>query len=164
MGVADSGRMVFENRATQGSGSERRGLMPHDAGALTGFRILVVDDNEDTRRLLSIVLEQAGATAIARDSVPAAMKVFEEEAPPELVITDIQLLQLDGYELMDAIRALPAERGGEVPAIAVSGDTDLHTRKKVERSGFDLFLPKPVEPGELLTAARAMLGSSRVDG
>lgn len=156
--------MVFENRATHSSGSERGGLKPHDVGALTGFRILVVDDNDDTRRLLSIVLEQAGAIAIARESVSAALKVFEEEAPPELVITDIQLLQLDGYELIDAVRALPADRGGEVPAIAVSGDTDVHTRKKVERSGFDLFLPKPVEPGELLTAARAVLGSGAARG
>jgi CheY-like chemotaxis protein len=138
--------------------------MPHDVGVLTGFRILVVDDNDDTRRLLSIVLEQAGAIAIARDSVSAALKVFEEEAPPELVITDIQLLQRDGYELIGAVRALPADRGGEVPAIAVSGDTDVHTRKKVERSGFDLFLPKPVEPGELLTAARAVLGSGAARG
>lgn len=156
--------MVFENRATHASGAERRGRLPHDVAALTGTRILVVDDNEDTRRLLSIVLEQAGAIAIARDSVSAAMAVFEEAPPPELVISDIQLLQRDGYDLIGAIRALPADRGGEVPAIAVSGDTDVHTRKKVERSGFDLFLPKPVEASELLTAARAVLCSSATTG
>jgi len=156
--------MVFENRATHGLGAERRGLMPQDAGALTGKRILVVDDNADARRLLSIVLEQAGAIAIARDSVSAAMKVFEEGAPPDLLVTDLQLLQLDGFELIDAVRALPADRGGEVPAIAVSGDTDVHTRKKVERSGFDTFLPKPVEAGELLAAARAVLRSGDTGG
>jgi CheY-like chemotaxis protein len=148
--------MVFDNRATHRAESERRRLEPHEAAALTGTRILVVDDNDDTRRLLAIVLEQAGAVAIARESVSAAMKVFEETRV-ELVITDIQLLQLDGYELMGAIRALPADRRGDVPAIAVSGDTDVHTRKKVERAGFDLFLPKPVGAHELLAAARTVL-------
>src|SRR5271155_6109011 len=88
--------------------------------ALHGARVLVVDDDADTREVLTAVLELSGALVSTAESAAEAMRAFERD-PPRLLISDIGLPDEDGFSLLRRVRALPASRGGTIPAIALTG-------------------------------------------
>jgi CheY-like chemotaxis protein len=118
---------------------------------LEGLRILVVDDETDSRNFTSFVIEQAGAQVVA---VPCAIAALEaiQQMPFDLLISDIGMPDMDGYRLMRQIRQLPAAQSGQILAIALTayaGDLD---RQKVLEAGFQHHLSKPIEPDQLVEA------------
>ncbi len=118
---------------------------------LSGVRVLVVDYEQDNRDFLVVLLESYGASVRAVASAHEALTSLIEQ-PPHLLVSDIGLPGIDGYTLIREIRSLPPERGGKIPAIALtafSGDT---ARKQSLGTGFTLHLSKPVEPNVLATA------------
>ncbi len=124
---------------------------PTCAVELNGIRVLVVDDEADTREFLSFLLEEYGAKVTA---VPSAFKALEalRQAKPDLLLSDIGMPEMDGYMLIRQIRAMPPEQGGQIPAIALTayaGETD---HKQVLAAGFQKHVTKPVEPAELVAA------------
>jgi len=114
---------------------------------LEGLRVLVVDDELDTREMIGALLMDESATVLLAGSVAEAVRLLEREQV-DLLISDLAMPGEDGYALIARLRGLP--RGSEVPAIALTGHARAEVRAEVMRAGFDLHLPKPVDPEELL--------------
>jgi signal transduction histidine kinase/ActR/RegA family two-component response regulator len=144
---------------------ERRTAAPTASPAprlprLDGLRILVVDDNPDGRVLTSLVLTQAGATVKAVASAREALRMLDLEQPDALV-SDIGLPGEDGYGLLRQIRQLESERGGFLPALALTGYARAEDRDRILAAGFQAHVPKPVEPVELAAAIAAITSRPR---
>ena len=120
-----------------------------------GLKVLVVDDEPDTRELLKKALSQCGAVVTAAGSVQEALEALEESRP-EILISDIGMAGEDGYELIGKVRALPVEKGGKIPAIALTAYARVEDRLRALRSGYQMHVPKPVELTELVAVVAAL--------
>lgn len=126
--------------------------------ALNGVRLLVVDDHEDVRFLLSTILRQYGAEVTGAESVAKALEIFGIWRP-NIIISDIGMPEADGYELISKIRSLSEEEGGQIPAIALTAFTKEEDRQQIISAGFQSHVPKPVEPTELVTIINSLVGN-----
>jgi signal transduction histidine kinase len=124
---------------------------------LGGLRVLVVDDEADTRDMLRAVLEHCHAEVVTAESASEALAEIAR-LRPDVLISDVGMPADDGYALIAKVRALPAERGGQIPAAALTAYVRAEDRVKVLRSGFQLHVPKPVEPAELVTVVALLAG------
>ena len=125
--------------------------------SLQGLKVLVVDDEADTRELIREVLKECGSEVIMSRSVEEALEALEQYKP-DILISDLGMPDEDGYSLISKIRALPAERGGEIPAAALTAYARAEDRMRVLRSGFQFHLPKPVDSAELVTVVASLAG------
>jgi PAS domain S-box-containing protein len=133
-------------------------VLPFDCPPeLDGLRLLVVDDEEDTRTLLKVVLEQCGASVTTASSVREAIAVLKESRP-DVLISDLGMPEEDGYSLIKRVRALSEEDGGKTPSAALTAYARAEDRMKVLRSGFQIHIPKPVEPAELVAVVANLAG------
>jgi PAS domain S-box-containing protein len=124
---------------------------------LEGLHVLVVDDEGDGRRLVRAVLEKCGAKVTAADSAAAALNLIQE-LRPDILLSDLGMPGEDGYSLIKKVRALSAEQGGTIPAAALTAYARVEDRMKVLRAGFQIHLPKPVEPAELVAVVANLSG------
>ena len=122
---------------------------------LDGLRILIVDDEPDTRDLLRQGLEYCGANVRLAGSAAEAVDAMVAEVP-DILISDIGMPGIDGYDLIRQIRELPAEDGGKVAAIALTAYTRVEDRLQALRAGYDMHVPKPVELAELVAVAASV--------
>ena len=131
-----------------------RDLLPPDNGTdrLDGMDILVVDDEPDTRELLKQGLEFCGARVRVAGSATEAVDSLMAKIP-DILISDVGMPGIDGYDLIRQIRTLPIERGGKVAAIALTAYTRMEDRLHALRAGYDMHVPKPVELAELVAVA-----------
>ena len=125
--------------------------------SLQGLKVLVVDDEADTRELISEVLKECGSEVITSNSAADALIALEEHKP-DILISDLGMPDEDGYSLISKIRALPDERGGQIPAAALTAYARAEDRMRVLRSGFQFHLPKPVDSAELVTVVASLAG------
>jgi PAS domain S-box-containing protein len=116
-----------------------------------GLRILIVDDETDTLDLLAAALGQKGVEVKAETRVEDALETIKEWQP-DIIVSDIAMPEEDGYSLIKKLRDLPPEQGGAIPAIALTAYVGVKERTRVLESGFQMYVPKPVEPSELLSA------------
>ena len=124
---------------------------------LEGLRVLLVEDEPDARDLLVAVLTQCRADVRAVSN--AADALLELEAwQPEVLISDIEMPGEDGYTLIRKIRLLPPERGGKIPAAALTAYARAEDRMRALLAGFQLHVPKPVEPAELAAVVASLAG------
>jgi CheY-like chemotaxis protein len=132
---------------------------PDDAApdALKGMKILVVDDEPDARRLIKRLLETCQASVFTAESAEAALKIVAAERP-DILLSDIGMPVVDGYELLRQVRALGPERGGRIPAIALTAFARSEDRARALRAGFLLHVAKPVEPRELIATLATVAG------
>jgi len=128
---------------------------PDSADRLDGLRILAVDDEPDTRELLKQGLEFLGAKVKVVGSAAEAIDSLRG-SPPDILISDIGMPGTDGYDLIKQVRALPPDRGGKVPAIALTAYTRVEDRLHALRAGYDMHVPKPVELAELVAVAASV--------
>jgi CheY-like chemotaxis protein len=126
-----------------------------DTGFLKGLAILFVDDSPDERELFELRLGTLGADVTAVESAIQALGVLER-GETELLVTDIVLPELSGYDLLRAMHERPPERGGAVPALAVTGFVDTEEAMRPLSAGFDGFLAKPYSTGDLVSAIRRL--------
>lgn len=124
---------------------------------LEGLRVLVVEDDADSRTLVSMMLKRQGAEVLAVGTADEAMSTIALESA-DVLISDIGMPDQDGFELIRKIRKLPAERGGSIPAIALTGYATAKDRERAFAEGFQTHLPKPIEPAELVNAIAALTG------
>jgi PAS domain S-box-containing protein len=118
---------------------------------LHGVRVLVVDDEPDNRDFLAFLLQAYGASVRAAASAHEALSSLVEEQP-DLLVSDIGMPEMDGYMLIRQIRSLPAEQGGQIPAIALTAYAEETIQQQPHGTGFTLHFPKPIEPVLLATA------------
>jgi CheY-like chemotaxis protein len=118
---------------------------------LSGVKILVVEDQQDARDLMSEIVREAGAEISEARSVAEALKAFRVFRP-DVLVSDIAMPDEDGYSLLRRVRQWPPEEGGLTPAIAVTAYAREEDRIRSVSAGFQIHLPKPFEPAELTTA------------
>jgi len=134
------------------AGSEQeRGKRLVTPPALTGIRVLVVDDHDDTRDFLAIVLGHYGAEVRTATSARTALAAFER-TKPHVLVSDIAMPGEHGYSLIQTVRALAPEQGGRVPAIALTAYVRTEDRERALAAGYTRHLVKPVDPIDLARA------------
>ena len=123
---------------------------------LAGVRVLVVDDDADARDLVAEALLIAGAVVRTADSAEATLAAFAQDDDVDIIVSDIGMPGVDGYELMRRIRRLPGARG-RVPSIAVTAYARPGDREEAMQAGFNAHLTKPVEIDELLRTIASLV-------
>jgi CheY-like chemotaxis protein len=118
--------------------------------ALKGISILVVEDDDDTRDLLKVLLETQGALVTATPSVMEALQSYDQSRP-DVIVADIGMPDYNGYTLIGRVRARDREKGKIVPAIALTAFTTAIDRDTVLSAGFQVHMPKPFEPNRLIS-------------
>jgi len=122
---------------------------PENQTRLDGVHVLLVDDGEDIRRFLTVVLEKYGAQVTAVASAAEAFTALGE-VRPHIILSDIGMPGEDGFSLIKRIRALPPDAGGQTPAIALTAFARAEDRAEVLRAGFEAHLAKPIDAMELM--------------
>lgn len=124
---------------------------------LKGLRIIAIDDDDDARELIRRVLSEAGAEVATAASAEAALGLLEGQIP-DLLISDIGMPGKDGYQLIREVRLLSEDRGGKVPAIAVTAFARSEDRTRALVAGFNLHISKPIDPSEVIASAASLTG------
>ncbi|MBD2460905.1 response regulator [Oscillatoria sp. FACHB-1407] len=125
--------------------------MINDFPDLSGIRILLVDDDADTRELITFVLEQCQAEVMAVMSAQAGFAAIAQNSP-DLLISDISMPDEDGYSLMRRIRAYEVEQGRQqIPAIALTAFARDEDQRAAFAVGFQQYFAKPINPFDLVT-------------
>jgi PAS domain S-box-containing protein len=127
--------------------------------SLAGIRALVVDDDGDARDLLAEVLRASGVDVVLAASATEGLAAFERQQP-DVLVTDLAMPETDGFELIRRIRALPSDRGGRVPAVAVTAYARAEDSERSLTSGFQAHLTKPIDSERLLSAIADLAGRS----
>jgi len=128
----------------------------HDP-SLDGVRVLLIDDHPVVRAVITRLLEDWGAKVTAVPGVSEALEALGRERP-SVVLSDIQMPGEDGYALIRKLRALPADRGGQIPAAALTGLTGDEDRARVLRAGFQGHVAKPVDARRLVEVVTMLAG------
>ncbi|MBD3560120.1 response regulator, partial [Planktothrix sp. FACHB-1355] len=124
--------------------------------SLSNVSVLVVDDEADTRELLTVVLERAGASVRAAASVHEALQVIQQ-SQPDILISDVGMPEQDGYALIRQVRQIELEQVSTIPAIALTAYAREEDCRQLLNAGFQLHLPKPVEPAVLVAAVASQI-------
>lgn len=122
---------------------------------VTQLSVLVVDDVPDVTEMIELFLKHAGYEVTSADSATRALEMANDIAF-DLVISDIGMPAMNGYELAEALRGLPNYR--DIPIIAVTGYTEYDDRGRALRAGFNAHLTKPIDPSQLLNLMKQLLG------
>ena len=128
-----------------------------DGTALEGLRLLVVEDDLDSREMLVMVFERGGARVSAAASAEEAMEALQR-ATPDVLVSDIGLPGEDGHELIRKVRAREAEEGGRLLALALTAYAGSEARGRALAAGFDVQVAKPVVPAELVAQVALLAG------
>jgi CheY-like chemotaxis protein len=121
-----------------------------DPRVLDGVSVLVVEDEDDNRQALAAVLDRYGARVKVARSAGEAIDALEA-AIPDVLVSDIGMPGADGYELIRRVRSLNPERGGGLPALALTAYAGERERRMAAEAGYQDFLVKPVAPPRLVT-------------
>jgi CheY-like chemotaxis protein len=129
--------------------------------ALKGMRVLVVDDEQDARDLLTMTLTQSGAEVRTSTTVREALEALDQWSP-DVLVSDIGMPKEDGYALIRKVRKLKPERCGTIPALALTGYASDEDAARAREAGYHLHLPKPVSPNELVAAVANLARTARL--
>jgi CheY-like chemotaxis protein len=124
--------------------------------ALGGLKGLIVDDEADTRDFVRVVLESCGSEVATASSVSEALDLLESNRL-DFLISDLGMPSEDGYELIRRVRGLPAERGGDTPAAALTAYARPDDRYRALRAGFQVFIAKPIDPETLVSTVASLM-------
>ncbi len=128
---------------------------PAPGAGIRGLRVLVVDDEADAREMLALVLAQGGALVTAVGSVREALDALEA-GQPDVLVSDVDMPEEGGYALIQQVRARSRERGGQVPAVALTAHARAEDRTRILAAGFQMHAPKPIDPDELAAVIQSL--------
>lgn len=132
-------------------------MKPNDQ--LEGVRVLVVEDDRDTREIVQFVLEQSGAVVTSAESVPQALDAYAAAAP-NVVVADIGLPVYNGYALIARIREEDAKLGRNTLAIALTAFTSPADKDTALSTGFQAYMAKPFDPAVLISTISGLVKST----
>jgi signal transduction histidine kinase len=138
------------------AGTAAPGPAPDDAPPLAGASILVVDDEPDAREVLLRILAREGAVVRAAASVDEGLTALAE-FHPDVLVSDIGMPEQDGYDLIRRVRVLPADDGGQVPAVALTAYASVDDAQRIRSAGFQAHIAKPVDPDRLILSLRSLV-------
>lgn len=147
----------FTNKKAAAGRLHQKNLSIDCLPELSDLRVLLVDDEADSRELLKIILDNCEADVTTASSAAEAFELFQNSRF-DIIISDIGMPDEDGFSLIRKIRKLSAERGGKIPAIALTAYARAEDRQQALRAGFQMHVAKPVEPDELLTVVANLAG------
>jgi CheY-like chemotaxis protein len=124
---------------------------------LDGLHILVVEDDLDTREAMTLLLQQFGASVTAAASARDGLRALGL-LQPDILLSDLSMPGEDGYDLIRQVRALPPDRGGRIPAAAVTARTSAEDRRRTRAAGFQAHLAKPLDADELASVVARLVG------
>jgi len=133
---------------------------PASFPTLSGLRVLVLDDEPDTREAVSAVLEGCGAQVVAVAKVSEAL-AFLARGATDLVVSDIAMPVEDGYRFIAELRRAPAEHGATLPVLAFTAHAGAEERLRILEAGFDEFIAKPIEARDLVAAVARLAKRGR---
>jgi CheY-like chemotaxis protein len=142
---------LIQLRIDESDASGDSAVRSPQSAVLQGLRVVVVDDDKDSLELASTVLEQAGAQVSRARSAVAALELIVS-GRPDVLVADIGMPGVDGYELMRRVRALAPEQGGRTPAAALTAYARPEDREQARAAGYQLHLSKPALPDALVEA------------
>lgn len=155
------------NNARTVQPNESNDVLLDNFPSLDGLRVLVVDDAVDTLELIEFILKQCKAQVTTATSAAEAFEAITQsgryaiaKSAPDILISDIGMPEEDGYSLIARIRAIEAERGTPLPAIALTAFARDEERTRALNAGFQMHIPKPVEPAQLVAAVASLAGRS----
>lgn len=128
---------------------------------LKGLRVLVIDDEADARELLTMTLTQGGAEVRTAATVAAALEILDQWKP-HVLVSDIGMPGEDGYDLIRRVRAMESERGGTIPALALTGYATAEDAARAHAAGYQTHLSKPVSPSDLVAAVASLASEASV--
>ncbi len=131
---------------------EMKQSAPNEDKLLDKIKILVVEDDPDSREVLQLLLEQSGAQVESAESASVAMNLLQESDThlPDVIVSDLAMPDEDGYSLLNRIRKLSAEKGGKIPALALSAFATNENKQKAYDAGFQKYHTKPFEPDGII--------------
>lgn len=147
---------LLERSGGSGEVEEAGGEFDQEPPNFAGVRVLVVDDDVDSRDLIAFILEEYGATVRVVASASEALDIFPL-LQPDILLSDIGMPDMDGYMLIRSIRSLPNAQGGEIPAIALTAYAGEIDHRQILMAGFQQHITKPVEPLDLAKAIVQLL-------
>jgi hypothetical protein len=153
--------------AREGDGEARKAPIPDvmpgkvpDRMAGAGIRVLVVEDDPETREILAAILDRSGFSHRLSAGAREALQLLDEWLP-DVVVSDIGMPDVDGYEFVRELRSRSPEKGGRIPALALSAFARGEDRKLALASGYQAHVAKPVEPGDLVAAITTLTGNAQ---
>ena len=156
--VVVAGQPAIAEQTTKTTATE-----PLSAIQLAGVRVLIVDDDQDTRDLIPEMLRSRGAAVTAVASADECLAAIDA-AIPHVLVSDIAMPGRDGHELIRRVRQRAPDAGGLVPAIALTAYARDEDRDRSLAAGFQMFLPKPVDLDTLLASIAGLARSNATDG
>jgi CheY-like chemotaxis protein len=120
-----------------------------------------VDDEADARELIRAILAQCGAEVTIAATVRAALEALDQ-APFDVLVSDIAMPDENGYDLIRNVRAREAKRGGQIPALAVTAYARIEDRAQAIAAGYQQHAAKPIEPAELAAAVATLAGRGQL--
>ena len=142
-------------------GEPKKRITKKEGKPLSGVSLLVVEDDTDSREVLQLFLEQSGADVISAESSEKAMTLLQKANGnlPDVIVSDLAMPDEDGYSLMSRIRELPEERGGKIPALALSAFASNDNKQKAFEAGFQKYHTKPFEPDGIIEDIREIVNA-----
>jgi CheY-like chemotaxis protein len=131
---------------------QRRGA---GGSRLRGVTVLAVDDDPDSLQLLEEILGAAGAAVLCARSASAALRILDIQKP-DVIVSDLGMPGRDGFEFIAAVRQRGSDRGGRIPAAALTAYARAEDRRRALAAGFQLHLSKPIDPGELIDSVAGL--------
>lgn len=157
MGAAFTVNLPVLNNAAKVSETENN-IYRSDEKVLEGLKILVVEDDYDSRNVLTLFLEQLGAKVESADSAKGALELINNMIlSPDVIISDIAMPEEDGNSLIRKIRSMENENHKNIPAIALSAFTAIENKEKSFESGFQIYHTKPFDPDLLIEEIRSLV-------
>ncbi|MFT3770680.1 MAG: response regulator [Minicystis sp.] len=138
--------------------SDREGAPPAET-RLEGIRVLVVDDEDDTRELVTMLLERQGAEVVSAASAEGGFAMLRQHAP-DVLLSDLGMPHEDGYSLIRRVRLLAPSEGGAIPAAALTAYAEAEIGERVRSAGFQAHVAKPVDPAMLAMLVANLAGAS----
>jgi PAS domain S-box-containing protein len=148
----------LESRRLESQAPQTKGRKTsEECGRLDGVRVLVVEDDPDTLDMLKFIFDECGAEVITATSASEGLEALERFRPDAL-ISDIAMPGQDGYELIRQVRSREPERGGKIPAVAITAYVTAEDRVRALAAGFQMYVAKPVDPEELIAVVASVTG------